>query len=167
MVITMTENSIDSSMTEKRRDVISFFKEQNASIVCLQDTHLTLVTDNDVMALKAEWNNNVFISGGKTNSRGVAILLNNNFEHEVLSCNKDNNGNYLNSVLKLPSMTINLTALYGPNNDSPAFFQEVEKILDHDNADYNILCGDFNIALNQEIDTYKYKQNNNPLDVQS
>ena len=58
-------------------------------------------------------------------------------------------------------MTINLTSLYGPNNDSPAFFEEVKKNPYNDNPDYNILCGDFNVASNQEIDTYEYKQKNN------
>ena len=67
---------------EKRTDVISYFKERNPSILCLQDTHLT---DNDVRNVKHIWGNDVYICGDKTNSRGVAILLNNNFEYEVTS----------------------------------------------------------------------------------
>ena len=103
---------------EKRRDVLSYLKDKNANIVCLQDTHLI---EDDMMAVTDLWNNEVYINGGKTNSRGVAILLNNNFEYEVLSCNKDENGNYLNLLIKLSAMTINLITLYGPNNDSPSF----------------------------------------------
>ena len=101
---------------KKRIDVLLYYKETNANIVCLQDTHLI---DDDIMAVKALWSNDVYINGGKTNSCGVAILLNNNFEYEVLSCNKDKNGNYLNLLMKLTSMKINLVTLYGPNNDSP------------------------------------------------
>ena len=67
---------------EKRRDVLSYLKDKNANIVCLQDTHLI---EDDMMAVTDLWNNEVYINGGKTNSRGVAILLNNNFEYEVLS----------------------------------------------------------------------------------
>ena len=144
---------------QKRADVISYFKEKKANIVCLQDTHLL---EEDMMSIKDIWNNEVFINGGKTNSRGVAILLNNNFEHEVLTCKKDRNGNYLNLILKLSSMTINLTTLYGPNNDCPAFFEEIQSLLENENADYNILCGDFNIALDQDLDTFNYKTINNP-----
>ena len=59
-------------------------------------------------------------------------------------------------------MTINLITLYGPNNDSPSFFEEISKLLENVNADYNILCGDFNIALNKESDTFNYNHIKNP-----
>ena len=144
---------------EKRVDVICYFKERNASILCLQDTHLT---ENDVKSLKNIWGTDVYVSGDKTNSRGVAIFINNNFEYEILAQNKDKNGNYLNLVIKLSSMTINLVSLYGPNNDSPSFFREIKELLNKENIDYNILCGDFNIAMDQEMDTYNYKNTNNP-----
>ena len=105
------------------------------------------------MNVKGLWNNDIFINGGKTNSRGVAIFLNNNFEYEVLSRKKDKNGNYLNLLLKLSSMTINLITLYGPNNDFPSFFEEIQTLLENVSADYNILCADFNVALNPDLDT--------------
>ena len=144
---------------EKRMDVISYFKETNANIICLQDTHLI---EEDMMNVKGLWNNDIFINGGKTNSRGVAIFLNNNFEYEVLSCKKDKNGNYLNLLLKLSSMTINLITLYGPNNDFPSFFEEIQTLLENVSSDYNILCGDFNVALNPDLDTCNYRHINNP-----
>ena len=55
-----------------------------------------------MMAVKDLWNNEIFINGGKLNSFGVTILLNNNSKHEKLSC-QDKNGNYRNLLL-----TINL-----------------------------------------------------------
>ena len=42
-----------------------------------------------------------FISGRSTNSRGVAILLKNNVEYEILDCKTDDVGNYLLLVMKL------------------------------------------------------------------
>ena len=144
---------------QKRIDVLSYLKEQNPNIVCLQDTHLI---ENDMMNIKELWNNEVFICEGKTNARGILILLNNNFEYEVLSCNRDKNGNYLNLVLKLSSMTLNLTTLYGPNNDCPSFFEDMQALLENNSADYNIFCGDFNLTLNQDLDTYNYLHINNP-----
>ena len=138
---------------------VSYFKERNPSILCLQDTHLT---DNDMRIIKQIWGKEVYLCGNKTNSRGVAILLNNNFEYKVISQNKDRNGNYLNLVLKLSSITLHLITLYGPNNDSPAFFQEIKELLTNENIDYSILCGDFNIAIDQGMDTYNYKNINNP-----
>ena len=72
----------------KRVDVINYFKEKNANIVCLQDTHLI---ESDTADLKNIWGNEVYIAEGKTNSRGVIILLNNNFEFQILSSKKDKN----------------------------------------------------------------------------
>ena len=144
---------------EKKIDVLTYFKENKVNILCLQDTHLI---ENDIPELKKLWDGEIYLSGSKTNSRGVAIFLNNNFEHKVLSLKSDKNGNFLKIVLKLSSIIINLITLYGPNKDSPGFFHEIENMLQEENADYNIICGDFNLVLNPELDTNNYKLLNNP-----
>ena len=74
-----------------------------------------------------------------TNSRGVAILLTNNFEYEVLEVNKDTQGNYLHLLLKLNSMTLSLITAYAPNNDDPAFFNELQNILEN-YINYGLFC---------------------------
>ena len=75
---------------EKRQDVLNYLKETNASIVCLQDTHLL---EAHIPSVKQIWSN-CYLHGVKTNARGVGILLNNNFEYEVIECHKDNNGKW-------------------------------------------------------------------------
>lgn len=65
------------------RRVLSYFKEMNTNIVCLQDTHWI---SSDLRYITAHcWNNECFISGTRTNARGVAILLKNNFEYKILN----------------------------------------------------------------------------------
>jgi exonuclease III len=55
-----------------------------------------------------------------------------------------------------------LINIYGPNSDNPEFYEKVrDTFLELDN-DYYILCGDFNIALDQELDTFNYSASNNP-----
>ena len=49
---------------QKRADVLSYLKETNASIICLQDTHLL---DSDLPSLKQIWHE-CYINGSKTNS---------------------------------------------------------------------------------------------------
>ena len=149
---------------EKRTDVLSYFKEQNASIICLQDTHWV---EKDIKNLRTLWGNELYISAGKTNSRGVAILLNSNFEYTVVDCKSDKNGNYLNLHLKLTTMTLNLINVYGPNNDDPNFYKDIESLIDEENFDYNLICGDLNLTLNPEFDSYNYKHLNNPRARQS
>ena len=93
---------------------------------------------------------------------GVAILIRNNFEYKVLNCNKDSDGNYLHLKLQLDTMSLNLITIYGPNSDNPHFFQNMQDILEQNNADYSIVCGDFNVVLNPKLDTYNYLHMNNP-----
>ena len=56
----------------KRIDVLNYFNDFNPSILCLQDTHLIEIDGNDLSVLSSA---DCFISGSKTNSRGVAILI--------------------------------------------------------------------------------------------
>ena len=79
---------------DKRTDVVSFLKETKASIVCLQDTHLT---NKDLRSAKRIWHE-CYLHGNKTNSRGVAILLNKNFEYHVHETSKDMEGNYIQLI---------------------------------------------------------------------
>ena len=144
---------------EKCHDVISYLKQKQPQIVCLQDTHWMEVDKNQIKHL---WGNKIFICEGKRNLRGVAILLNSNFEYNVLSSDKDINGNYLGLFLKLLTMTVYLLTIYGPNTDKPEFYQEIDGLLQKSDATCNIICGDFNLVLNPDMDTYKYKNINNP-----
>ena len=64
----------------KRVDVLNYFQTLNCNIICLQDTHLTLKDKNSLNMISGC---KCFIGGKKTNSRGVAILLRNNFEYEI------------------------------------------------------------------------------------
>ena len=144
---------------DKKFDVITYCKESKASIVCLQDTHLT---NNDISVIKRIWGGEVIVCGNKTNARGVAILLNSNFEYKIISKTEDPDGNFISLVMKLSSMTVNLITLYGPNNDHPDFFQCIQDTIEQTTTDYNIICGDFNLVLNPDIDTHNYNAVNNP-----
>ena len=144
---------------QKRTDVINYLKEMKAHIICLQDTHWT---KSDTSKVKEIWGNTCYVHGKRTNTRGVAILLNNDFEYEVLETKLDSEGNYICLTLKISDWTLNIMTIYAPNNDSPEFFTEVQKIIQENETDYNIICGDYNLVLDAIIDSYNYKHINNP-----
>ena len=57
---------------------------------------------------------------------------------------------------------VTLINLYGPNQDDPEFYDQVrETLLEFDNQ-YFIVLGDFNLVLNQLLDTHNYSGVNNP-----
>ena len=66
-------------------DIIDYFKKLKAGIICLQETHLI---QRDLNTLNEEWNIEYFIAGNSSNSRGVAILINNTFEYSIDKCFK-------------------------------------------------------------------------------
>ena len=73
----------------KQADVINYLDSLGGNILCLQETHWT---ENDLCAIKNLWQEDCFLSGTKTNSNGVVILIKSNFEFEVMESFKDNEG---------------------------------------------------------------------------
>ena len=47
----------------------------------------------------------------------------------------------------------------GPNTDNTEFYKD---LVEDTNSDYTIVCGDFNLVLNPDLDSYNYKHINNP-----
>ena len=59
-----------------------------------------------------------------TMSRGVMILLNNNFEQKVKkNVQTDKNGNYIILDIEIKGKDITLANIYGPNEDNLIFLK--------------------------------------------
>lgn len=71
------------------------FPEIN-NIYFLQDTHFS---EKDEMLIQSQWGTKSLFNSSRTNSRGVAILLNNNFECKVHNIDKDDSGYYMYLIL--------------------------------------------------------------------
>ena len=84
-------------------------------------------------------------------------MLNNNFEYKVHNIRKDNLGNYIIVDITIEGERMTLANIYGPNTNNEIFYS----IEEFQNEKY-ILCGDFNLVLNQDLDTKNYKHVNHP-----
>ena len=144
---------------KKRRDVLKYLRTFNYSIVCLQDTHFTKCTERLV---QNEWGYKAVFSSFESNSRGVALLFNNNFEFKIHNKYCDQNGNVLIIDLELSTRRVTLVTIYGPNRDDPVFYTSLFENIYKFNNDGIIIVGDWNLLLNPEIDGYNYKHINNP-----
>ena len=144
---------------EKRRDVLNFLKQKQFSIYFLQDTHFT---DSDYSQVRAFWGYNIYFSPGRSDARGTAILINNNFEHRIIDSLQDKDGNFvtleINICNKYDFLLINL---YGPNRDCPEFFQSISNIIPNYNGDFVVIAGDFNLVQDPNLDYYNYNYINN------
>ena len=74
----------------KLTDVINYLKLVCADTICLQDTHLV---GNDINLIRTLWKGEIYLSGISTNSRDVAILINNTFEYHIIETKTDTGGN--------------------------------------------------------------------------
>jgi exonuclease III len=154
-----TVNCQGLATPQKRQDVLNYYKKTGYSIICLQDTHFTYELQPYI---ETQWGFKCVFSSFKSNSRGVSILFNNDFEFKIHKEKGDCEGNLVALDMTVEGSRLTLLNVYGPNSDCPDFYEKIREIfLEFDN-DFYILCGDLNIALNPTIDTYNYKNINNP-----
>jgi exonuclease III len=144
---------------QKRRDVFHYLRQKNHSIYFLQDTHFT---NKEEKQIRAEWGYECYFASHTSQSRGVCILFNNNFDFKINNIIKDKNGNFIILVMKTMDKNIVLVNLYGPNNDDPQFYEDIKsKLLQLSYTDV-IVGGDWNLVLNPGLDYHNYKHVNNP-----
>lgn len=143
---------------KKRKDVLQYYKQLECNILCLQDTHFTIDMETDI---RNEWGYDVYFDSFTSQSRGIAIFINNNFEHKVHNTVNDNSGNFLALDIELSNIRVSLAVIYGPNEDNPGFYNMVSEAINNFKNDNIILVGDFNLVLNPDKDYHNYKHINN------
>ena len=75
-------------------------------------------------------------------------MFNNNFEYKINRIKKDDVGNLLCLDLEIEGKKILLINLYGPNQDSPEFFEKVSECIENFNQQTILITGDFNLVQN-------------------
>ena len=143
----------------KRQDVLNYYKTKGYSMICLQDTHFTKESEPFI---ESQWGYKCIFNSFKSNARGVCILFNNNFEFKIYNEKKDSEGNFLALDLTIDDNRVTLINIYGPNQDDPEFYDQVRETLLEFDYVYFIVLGDFNLVLNQILDTNNYTTVNNP-----
>ena len=89
-LIVLSANCQGLQNKHKRIDVLDYFSKTKAGIVCLQGTHWTSKDDSIVRSM---WKGDCILNGESSNSRGVAVLLNTNFDYNITSVFKDKSSN--------------------------------------------------------------------------
>ena len=56
---------------------------------------------------------------------------------------------------------ITLVNLYGPNEDRPQFYENLKQKIDEFETEQVIICGDWNLILDPEMDSFNYLHVNN------
>lgn len=127
-------------------------------VVCLIDTHFTLDMEQTV---RVEWGYETFYSSFASNSRGIAIMFNNNFEFKVHEQILDKIGNYLVLDISIVGKRITLLTIYGPNEDCQKVYKNISDTISNLSNDV-IMVGDFNLVLDPSMDYFNHLYINNP-----
>ena len=115
-------NTQGIKLIKKRQKVFAWLKKKNAQIYLLQETHSSASAERDWLS---DWGDEIIFSHGTTNSRGVAVAFNGNYEHTVNETITDTEGRYIILDLVLNQVRTVLVNIYAPNEDDVTFFQEV------------------------------------------
>ena len=113
--------------------------------------------------MKAEWGGFANFSSFDSQSRGVAIFINKEIPIKILDSFSDNRGNIMSILIEFEGKMILIEGIYGPNQDEPQFYSdEAFQRLATLNPYHGIYAGDFNIALDSNLDTLNYQTSPNP-----
>ena len=157
-IISLNCRGLNNSI--KRKKVFNFLRKKKAQVYCLQDVHFTI---DQIQRIKQEWGyRECYISTYRSNSRGTAILFNNNFDFKVRDTIVDEGGNFVALSVAINDTLYTIMNIYGPNVDNPSFFDSIENIIKNFENDKIIVCGDWNLVQNPKTDTFNYKNVNNP-----
>lgn len=75
----------------------------------------------------------------------------------------DNDGNMIILEVEIENrFIINLINIYGPNNDSSEFYTNISEIIYNSEIDFTIICGDYNLVQDFELDCMNYRHLHNP-----
>ena len=142
--------------SKKRKDVFNYLRNKKFNIYFLQDTHFV---EKMEPYIRAEWGFECIFNSNSSQSRGVAILFNNNFEYKINDIDRDKMGNLLTVDVTIDNTYITLVNVYGPNQDSPEFYKYLKENCQNKKC---IMGGDWNLVMEPDKDYYNYKHVNNP-----
>lgn len=133
-------------------------RQKQFSIYFLQDTHFQNKLEKQI---RAEWGYECYFASHSSQSRGVCILFNNNFDFKVKRVIKDTQGNFILIIIQTMGKEIMLVNIYGPNNDDPGFYINLQHTIEGLHVQDIIMGGDWNLVMNPVLDYPNYKRNNN------
>ena len=140
---------------KKRVSVFRWLTNQKADVVFLQECHTSKDTEH---LFKRDWSGPVLFSHGNTQSRGVAILIQENLDFKVIDeIYNSPDGRLLILDVLIQDSNFKLVNLYAPNKEGEqiAFYNLVNNVFKKyklDEEENVIMGGDFNIIFDHLLE---------------
>ena len=138
-------------------------KNHNATskFVLLQETHTDL--DNEEAWYKDWGDRNILFAHGDSNSKGVAILLPSEIEHEILSTECDPDGRYIIINVVINMCNIWILNCYSPTaghqTNQLIWLNKIQALIENINDSPIIIGGDLNDYFIPKLDKFNPKPN--------
>ena len=143
----------------KREKIFTWIKDQSISIALLQETHSSSKTDS---VWSQQWGAKVYFSGKDSNSKGIAILINDNFNCKIINYEEIIQGRLQSLEIEINEHTVTIINIYGPNTDDVSLFNKLDEYLGSNDEKTFIIGGDFNTILDVELDKKHGNKNTHP-----
>ena len=89
-------------------------------------------------------------------------MLNNTFENNLHRSKSGNSGNFIALDITIKGKGITRINIYCPNNNNPHFFLNIIKCIEKKLNYQYVIRGNFNLVLNQDLQTKNYLHINHP-----
>ena len=132
---------------KKRKEVFNLLREKKMNVCMLQETHFTKENEN---IIEAEWEFKCIFSNCSSQSCGVALPFNNNFQFVIKNTVCDENGQYVICELELSNERIIVTNFYGLNTDNTLLLESFIDGIDNFIEKPLICGGDWNLVLDEK-----------------
>uniref|UniRef100_A0A9L0TBP4 exodeoxyribonuclease III n=1 Tax=Equus caballus TaxID=9796 RepID=A0A9L0TBP4_HORSE len=159
---TLTTNVNGLNSPIKRHRVAKWIKEQDPTICCLQETHLS---SKDKHRLRVKGWKTILQANSKQKKAGVAILISGKTDFKIRQVKKDKEGQYIMIKGTLHQDDITLINIYVPNIGAPKFVQKLLTKLKGDINSNTIIVGDLNTSLTPMYRSSRQKINKEIIEL--
>ena len=113
---------------KKKEHLISYLKDQKASIYFLQETYSEL---KDETIWQNEWGGKMYFSHGSGHSKGTCILIDPSISYSVQNSFSDNSGRIVLITVNINGQKVSFCNIYAPNSPSEQleFIQELNNCI--------------------------------------
>lgn len=149
----LTYNVNGLNDNDKRKAIFMDLNSKKIDVILLQETHST---ESSYKVWSSQWRGKSLWCHGLSNSRGVAILLRENLDYELINSVYDTEGRYVIAQIRIESNVFTFCNVYAPvasnHKFQLTFLDKLIEVLNELEAPNVFIGGDFNTVLNEDLD---------------
>uniref|UniRef100_A0A3Q2LQ44 exodeoxyribonuclease III n=1 Tax=Equus caballus TaxID=9796 RepID=A0A3Q2LQ44_HORSE len=159
-ILTLNVNGLNSPI--KRHRVAKWIKEQDPTICCLQEAHLT---SKDKHRLRVKGWKTILQANSKGKKADVTMLISDKTDFKIRQVKRDTEGQYIMIKGTLHQEEIMLINIYAPNTGAPKFIKQLLTNLKEDIKNNTIIVGDLNTPLTSMDRSSRLKINKETVEL--